>query len=317
MPYVLRNVAYLLGIRTIKTTEMGLGKIFFAGMAAMAGGTLQSCLKEAKCPPSADARLYVAVEEKNYENVDDVRQAVPVDEGLPFARYVAGLDLLYRPDAAVSLQSLRRTYVPADGEKVAALPEEALPEGSYEITVAGNAAAENIGTGEAYRLELHPGGAESNDLYLADVRAAFPLAADRTLSLKRTKGVLLLYYEALPGSVARVGLSASGVSGGVDEGFRYSGTTMVNKEFVLPAVTGPGTLAMRLAPTVEQAGPQLSIRLSDADGNPVRVLSEIALSIARNRITALELRYDPDTEGWEIWMSVEGVWVQIHRLTIQ
>lgn len=282
-------------------------------MAAALAGSLQSCLREKSCPPSAPARLFALVGEKNYANVGEIPQAQPVDENLPMLAFVAWLNVDYRtPDGGGSL--LSRPIVPQPGETTTVLPAEELPAGSYEIVVAGNASDDNFVAGEEYLIALHPAGGESNDIYLANTTADFPLRAERAIPLMRTKGLLLLYYQTLPPEIERIGLTAQGVSEYVDARMNYSGTTTVNTE--APAPAGPAVVNMRLAPTFGADNPLLTITLKDANGDPVRTLSNIPLPIDRNRITAVELRYEPE-DRWEIWITLDAEWVQVHQLTIR
>lgn len=287
-------------------------------MTAAATGLFQSCLKERDryCPPTDTATLLVSVAEKNYANVGEIPQAIPVDEGLSFRNYVNPLDVRYLPIGNPSATHLQRTLVPGPTEMNVALPAEALPGGQYEVFVTGNASPENYVAGDDYLLELHPGGTESNDIYIASGTVTYPLTASQTLSMNRTKGLLLLYYESLPDNIANIRLEATGVSKNVDSQLSYSGTTTVTKDIPRPADQTPGILTLLLAPTQNAASPHLTIHLTDSGDNNVRTLSNITLPITRNQITAFKLTYDPDQDVWEIRISIEGVWIQIHDLIL-
>lgn len=279
--------------------------------AALLAGTLASCLKEKECPRKA--AVTVSVEDTDYDNAEEFSRIAQRAVNPPMSDHVETLDIRYimLPDTKPTVY---QELTPGAGDRSATLATNELPAGNYQISVTGNSEEGTYPNGTEYIVELHPEGSESSDLYLGRDTLDLPPAADRNIALRRTKGKLLILYEKFPENIARVEMTAAGISKYLDETLVYTGTTDVAKSFLLDAGHPSGQLETILAPTQAEASPQLSLALYDSAGNPKITFSRISLTMLRNHISAVKVHYDEP--NWEIWITANGQWVQLHDLTI-
>lgn len=287
-------------------------RIMICSAAVLSAGGFQSCLKEKDCPRKP--AVFVAVQDKNYDNAAETGQAV--DENLPLRQYVGSMNVSYTV-VGNTTPSLRQTLIPTGNDKTLMLAPGALPAGNYKISVTGRPVSVPVAPGTDEPLvELHPQQTESDDIYIGTGTGNLPPNADRTILLKRTKGKLALSLTNLPANIYKVEIRIAGVYKNVDTGLNYSGTTSVTKSFPITGVTDPLPLEMLLAPTDASGSTSAMIILYDDTNTPVEIFSNLTVNIVRNKVTQMELRYDPDANKYEIWVMLEGSWQQLHPLDI-
>lgn len=270
---------------------------------------MNSCVRVdiPECPSQFTVR--VSVMDKNYSNIEQIPFLVPIDEGLPFGRYVGTVYYtLHRVETGVLIQETSVTNVTGDARDYV-LRFDGLPAGEYLLSVWGNTEG---GLSEGL---LHLEGKEFRDVYLGSKRLLFSSAYQSTdLPLERAKGKLLVMFSHFPPGYARVGLEVKGVFESVNVFFEYGGSTSVSKmapmqpsvELLLaPSAGGTSQLNLHIYPESS------SVELPDLS------LSPIEIAVAKGQIVLVDVDYNSGENALDVWLYIRGEWALIHRLDIK
>lgn len=275
--------------------------------------TLASCLREPDrdCPP--EYRISLNVKDKNYSNIAEVSQLLPVDESLSFNTYVGNI--------SYQLQNLENGEVMADfsaspvtsDQQLYTIETTNIPEGQYILTALGNTDATTL-LREA-SIQLHANNQEHPDTYLShDTLTLSAAATDHTLDMKRTKGLLLVLIENAPDSLTRVDEQINHVEQYINRSTAYSGETSINKSFT-QTFAPSAALQTWVAPTVDNKKSTFRLTLfAQNKATPYSILPDIELIIKRNEITVIRVNFVPD--GVEIWIYLYGSWQKLHNMDI-
>lgn len=269
---------------------------------------LASCIHENDCP---EGSAILKVADKNFSNVQDIEQAVPISEDLPMRSYVNSLDLLWQnTDNATDGQE---PVVLNAGEKAPVLDLSGFKKGSYNFFIAsGNTVAEGTVDMNTDKIELHPDNAEHKDLYSGNASFSVPLTTTEVIYMYRLKGKLLIVFDNLPAEITDIDVTAENVSKTATKELTYEGTTSVNKSFVKSAA---GIGEFLLAPSAASGLTKLTIVLKNGT-TTVATISNATVQMERNKLTVIKPTYNPDTDKWEIEVLINGEWEQITNLDI-
>lgn len=281
--------------------------------------SLTSCLKEHgrdKCP--SNYSVVIEIKDKNYSNIADIPGMTPQDEHLPFSQYISNLSyhLTNLNSGQVTIKA--PAQVTELTQESISLFFQNLEDGNYSLRVFGNTdRAPELRDGLSV-YQLHPAKQESTDIYIAEANLNFsPEAATQHVQLQRAKGYLSIQFEGLPDTVGMIGLRMGPVYGEIDQHLNYNTETEIEKKFTnlqYPSTTL--TLHGAPTPTGKNSTLRLALYRTAQDTEPFAYLPDIALNMARNKITALQIDYKPEG-GIEIWIYTEGGWIKLHELDLQ
>lgn len=293
-------------------------KTFVIIAAATVAFAAASCVDsdlDADCP----GRVQIAVRDKNYDNADLVGDVVVADN-LPLSGYVASLVTRSHPQNT-DLYAARQE--PLAAELVFSVPAGRFARGMNDFSAVGRSL--DAALQDAASFALHPDGREGEDTYLGSAAVKFPLKADQTVWMLRTKGKLMVDVVGAPATVARIGVSVGSVYAAAavqpaateQQPIEYSGTTSVSRLYDSQGATA--TYHLKLAPSAAATSP-LTISLMDAAGTTLYTLTADA-AIRRNHITRIRAEYAENREGeggglWTITVNVDGRWVKVEDMTL-
>jgi hypothetical protein len=252
-------------------------------------------------------RVEIAVRDKNYDNAAEAGDPVR-EETLPMVSYIGSLVTGNRPAGGGNYTYSDEPLSPL--ELVHMLDISRFVDGQYAIMA--------IGAGNSTDV-LHPGGGEGADLCLGYETISFPLSANRTIWLYRTKGKLVVEPENIPVGIRTIGVEIDGlyaraaVGGGAAIPIMYDGSVSVVKQFEVAAAGAVPRFETLLAPCVEAVSP-LRIVFTSVDGTSETI--SLNVSILRNHITVVRPRYEAQSRRWEITVMVDGRWVEVNNLNI-
>lgn len=270
---------------------------------------LSSCIhEENNC---AKRKAIVTVTDKNYSNIQEIDQAIGLSEDLPIGSYVSSLDLLWENLCRKTTGEMPIVLNPE--EKTHTLNLKGFEEGKYKFFIAsGNTLAEGTIDKTTHKIELHPNHTEHADNYSGMGSFRIPLEADQTIELFRLKGKLLVVFNELPAQITHIDITAANVSKTAMQELSYEGTTYVNKSFVrADAAVGE----FLLAPSGAFAPTTLTVMLKNGT-TTVATISNVEVSMERNKLAVIKPTYNPENDKWEIEMLIDGEWEQITNLDI-
>lgn len=271
---------------------------------------LSSCIHdEDNCP---NGSVTIAVADKNYSNVQEIKEAVALNEDLPMLSYVNSLDLLWNN---LCLNTTGETPIALNSnEKMHMLDLKGFAKGKYNLFIAsGNLVANETIDKTTHKIELHPNNTEYMDIYAGQGKTSVPMRTSEIIALHRLKGKVLIIFDELPTEVANIEVLAENVSKTVLENLKYEGSTTANKSFVKGNYIGEFLLAPSVAPNKTL----LTLHFKDAAMSTIAALSNVGIYIDRNKLSVIKPSYDPETDKWEINLFVEGEWEQISYLEIK
>ncbi len=278
---------------------------------------LCSCVRE-DIPPCPVLSVQVAVKDKNYFNVRQVEQEPTRSEDLAFREYVPTLYYRLCPlgsDDAVAEEGLFE--VTGEEQEYAIRFSDALPHGTYVLTVWGG--LKDLSALDASRtsLDLHPEGTEGEDVYLTcDTLVYDAWNYDYTVEMERTKGKLIVLATNLPGDIRWSGQTDNGLYRTVDRTFDYAGQTAVTTVGEWASAEQAILTKTVLSPSPQTNGTVQQMRFYDAADRllPAAVPDDVTLTVRRNELTVLKYVYEE--ERFIVFVLVNGDWERIHDMVI-
>ncbi len=280
---------------------------------------LSSCVRDA-IPPCPALSVQVAVKDKNYFNVRMVEQEPTLSEELAFRAYVPTLYYRLCPlgsDEAVVEQELFE--VTGEEKEYAIRFDDELPHGTYVLTVWGGLKdmSELDDDGNRNVLDLHPGGAEGEDVYMTNDTLVYDAwSYDYTVEMERTKGKLIVLATNLPDDIRWSGQTDNGLYRTVDSRFDYSDETGVNTAGEWTSAEKAILTKTVLSPSQHTDGTVQQMQFYDTPDRtlPAAVPEDVQLTMRRNELTVLKYVYE---EGrFIIYLLVNGDWEQVHGMVI-
>jgi len=280
---------------------------------------LSSCVRDA-IPPCPALSVQVAVKDKNYFNVRMVEQEPTLSEELAFRAYVPTLYYRLCPlgsDEAVVEQEL--FDVTGEEKEYAIRFDDELPHGTYVLTVWGGLKdmSELDDDGNRNVLDLHPGGAEGEDVYMTNDTLVYDAwSYDYTVEMERTKGKLIVLATNLPDDIRWSGQTDNGLYRTVDSRFDYSDETGVNTAGEWTSAEKAILTKTVLSPSQHTDGTVQQMQFYDTPDRtlPAAVPEDVQLTMRRNELTVLKYVYE---EGrFIIYLLVNGDWEQVHGMVI-
>ena len=266
----------------------------------------------------SDCPVVAAVRDKNYDNA--VEAGTPLlDENLPMLSYISINSMVLRNQAGSSGNYTVYEEIVSPGELVHPVARERFSQGINSVTLTGghSAGARQYAAGQT-AVTLHPDGVEGEDIYIGHDEITYPPAAEHTIWLYRTKGMLIINPANMPSDTRSLGISISGLYAAADSGTGnlpiYSGTVSVSKSFDVTVAGSSGRFPIILAPSAEGSLSPLTITFALADGTTETVTTGV--TIIRNHITLIRPEYNVITKTWTIEVMINGNWVRIENLNI-
>lgn len=286
---------------------------------------LASCIRD-KIHPCPPLQVKIAIEDKNYANIDYVERETGldhrVDEDMSFRSYIQKLFYaLYNLDTG-EVVSVRHLHdVTGDAEMATGYLPEDLPFGRYGLVVWGNILSEEgiLADGRFGTYDLHMGHVEGYDVYMtADELLYDEYHYDYVVSLKRLKGKLLIQAVDFPSEIGWSMKEVSGVTGNVDYDFHYSESETVVTYTEWTGRSSSFASSTWLAPSVSSSGSRVEAYLYDSPEMEVPVinLKPVLAEIKRNEITVLRYVYNEETGDVSIYILMDDGWDAIHNLEI-
>jgi hypothetical protein len=281
--------------------------IFLMGIAMLSW----SCVGE---KPS-DCIVEVAVRDKNYDNALETGNPL-IGESLPMLSYINSLVLRNHVIDTDSYMVYDETLAP--GLLRHRIDPSRFSPNDNDITVTGNSpVARQYVTGQNV-ISLHADGLESDDIYMGYDRIRSPIAANHTIWLYRTKGLLIIEPVNMPTNTRAVNVSISSLYATADRGEgglpKYSGVTSVTKMFDTTSTGDGARFRTILAPSVAASLSPLTITFSFADGASDAISLDVTM--IRNHITLIRPEYKSTTKTWEITVMIDGKWEKVDNLHI-
>lgn len=272
-----------------------------------------SCVREdiQECMHSSGS-VRVAIRDKNYKNIENIKIITPIREDLPVTAYIDSLFVWKLTDKGqTNGPGIIMPEEMTDNDLVHTMDMQA---GKYKIMITGNENIDRTLYLENTSRDLHPDNNEYKDIYIGSENITIPVYENKTIWLYRTKGKLLVRFNNAPENITRMDISVHGVSETVDNDFVYKGNTHVSKSFdLIPETSGPYLYEMLLAPSHSPDNTSLSIKIYDKNNNMV-MLSNVYIDIKRNEIAFIQLEYGRKKEEWELSVFIDGKWTKIHSL---
>lgn len=301
-------------------------RIGFYGMSWMLAALLvglTSCIRDKiyPCPP---LKVMIAIEDKNYANIDFVERETGldhrIDEDMPFRSYIQKLFYaLYDLDTG-EVVSIRHLHdVEGEAEMATAYLPEDLPFGRYGLVVWGNIQREDgiLADGRFGTYDLHQGHVEGYDVYMtADELLYDELHYDYVVSLKRLKGKLLIQAVNFPQEIGWSRKTVSGVTGNVDYELHYSEPETVVTYTEWTSRSSEFVSSTFLSPSVTSEGSTVDADLYDSPDMevPAIQLRTVRAEMSRNEITVLRYVYNEETGNTSIYILLDDGWDAVHNL---
>lgn len=301
-------------------------RIGFYGMSWMLVALLvglTSCIRDKiyPCPP---LKVMIAIEDKNYANIDFVERETGldhrIDEDMPFRSYIQKLFYaLYDLDTG-EVVSIRHLHdVEGEAEMATAYLPEDLPFGNYGLVVWGNILREDgiLADGRFGTYDLHQGHVEGYDVYMtADELLYDELHYDYVVSLKRLKGKLLIQAVNFPQEIGWSRKTVSGVTGNVDYELHYSEPETVVTYTEWTSRSSEFVSSTFLSPSVTSEGSTVDADLYDSPDMevPAIQLKTVRAEMSRNEITVLRYVYNEETGNTSIYILLDDGWDAVHNL---
>lgn len=277
---------------------------------------ITACVKEPlpECP--YQYRIQLSVRDKNYTNSSVIAKHMVVDEDLPFGEYVTNIVYtLHNVNTGEKILN-EAIHVISHDNKAVELIIDQIPDGEYRLTVWGN--VENSEHPIDSSHHLHKDNAESTDTYWATdiLTIKTGVAQDKSLELKRTKGLLMVEFNDLPEQIHKIRKNVSSVYHSLNHQGSYSGNTDIEKTF-LKSDQSLERITTYLSPSADNENSALSLSLFN-HGNDEYALTipPIAIKINKNEITAVTIHYNSLQDQLEIWVYIDNEWTLIRKLTV-
>ena len=300
-------------------------------LALLMLAALASCIRDElqPCPPLS---VQIAIEDKNYFNIDDVERVTGLDHRLPedqpFRYYIQKLFyVLYDLDRRETVTVRHLHDVQGDALTATAYLPEDLPFGRYVFLVWGNIDSEDgiMADGSLATYDLHRDHVEGYDVYMTcDTLLFDEWHYDYTVHLQRVKGKLLIEGANLPAHINWSRKAVTRLSGNVDFRFDYQPDT---HEYVVTETDWSDTPAAPsivtdtyLAPTVTQdEDSRLYLRFFDDPSmtTPVLTPPEVDIRMNRNEITVLRYVYNDADDTFSIYVLINDAWQVLHDMVLE
>ena len=293
---------------------MRLLKTLLLTAAALMATT--SCIRDEiqDCPP---LRVKIAVQDKNYFNVDKVELEDRLSETLPFKEYVHSLYWILR-DAQTG-NVVDEDFIDQIDSEEQILPLEfcdCIPHGKYVLTVWGNLENEDPLGNDPLSLDFHPAGTEGLDIYMTNDTLTYDAwHNDQTVYMERTKGKLIVEKVNLPAQVLASEKTVGGLFSRVSNAFIYSGETRVNKHVDIAPAASVVTKTM-LSPSIRNKGSRLSYTFPTG-GAEVFVPADVNITMERNMLTVLRYVWDPEIGDFTIYILVNDNWEVVTQMGVE
>lgn len=287
---------------------------------------LSGCIRQevADCPP---LRIRLEVKDKNYFNIDAVESLTGldrrVDENLSFSSYVSSIYYALYPQGEKAPCLVRHLYEPQEEAAIHELlfPQD-LPFGNYALVVWGNINTEQgiAYDGKSHTYRLHDEHQEGYDVYMGCINLTYNESnADHVLRLERVKGKLLIEVEGMSEKVLRSYKEIDHLYEQVDARWQYTGNGQVHtwERWSQPQ---PHVLTdTYLSPTEEHVESQVLIKWMDDAESQTDIVQPAAVKMRmkRNEITVLRYVYNPEEEGFDIYLMINDGWLLIHDMGIE
>ncbi len=276
-----------------------------------------SCVRD-ELQPCPALSVQVAVKDKNYFNVQQVAQESTRSEDLAFREYIPTLYYRLCPlgsDEPVEEQELFE--VTGNEQEYAIRFSEALPHGTYVLTVWGGLKDLTKLNASRSSVDLHPEGTEGEDVYVAcDTLVYDAWHYDYTAEMERTKGKLIVLATNLPDNIQWSGQTDKGLYRTVDSDFDYSGVVGVHTTGEWVSAEKAILTKTVLSPSLQTNGTVQQMQFYDAAERlwPAAVPNDVKLTMRRNELTVLKYVYE---EGrFVVFVLVNGDWERIHDMVI-
>lgn len=282
---------------------------------------LTSCICDEilPCPP---LKVMIAIEDKNYENIDFVERETGldhrIDEDMPFRNYIQKLFyVLYNLDTG-EIVTIRHLHdVEGDAEMATAYLPEDLPFGRYGLVVWGNILREEGILSGGTDYDLHQGHMEGYDVYMtADELLYDEYHYDYVVSLKRIKGKLLIQVVDFPSEIGWSKKTVTGVAGNVDYHLNYTELETVVTYTEWTSRTSEFVSSTFLSPSATSTGTTVDADLYDSPEMeiPTIQLQTVQTEMNRNEITVLRYVYNRDTGSVGVYILMDDGWDAVHNL---
>ena len=294
-------------------------------LALLMLAALASCIRDElqPCPPLS---VQIAIEDKNYFNIDDVERVTGLDHRLPedqpFRYYIQKLFyVLYDLDTNDTVLVRHLHDVQGDAQTATAYLPHDLPFGRYALLVWGNIDSEAgiLADGQLHTYDLHRDHVEGYDIYMTcDTLVFDEWNYDYTVMLQRVKGKLLIEGVGIPSEINWSRKAVTGVSGNVDYAMNYADEETVVTESSWSPDDEHIVTDTYLAPTVTEKS-MLYVRFFDDEAmeTPVSAPRDVDIMMNRNEITVLRYVYDAGSGTFDIYTLVNDSWQVIHDMVLE
>lgn len=281
--------------------------------------TFNSCIRDeiAQCPP---LQVNIAVKDKNYFNVDNVRQEERLSEDLAFCQYIPTLYYILRDATTGKVVEEKGVFAVMSDEKIYSITFcDCLPHGKYVLTVWGGLDNSDSLDDERTCVILHPDGREGNDIYMTNdtlVYDAYSYLHD--VDMERTKGKLIIQATDLPDAMAASQKRITGLYRRLDLETGYSEVTSVDTRLSWDAPKRDITTKTLLAPSIKKGGTVVDLNFYDriTEDTPVLIPEDVNITMQRNELTVLRYVWDDAKQDFLIYLLVNDNWEQIHGMEV-
>lgn len=273
---------------------------------------LVSCIKDSlsECPYQYNIKLLVG--DKNYSNTP---LSSKIDENLAFKEYVKNVYYTLF-DIKTGTHIIEPQLLDfSENDKEINIFLNGIPNGDYLFSAWGN--VDNQDSVINSRA-IHHNESESTDIYLISdtLSIAKGLMQNKTLKMRRVKGMLQIILKNIPDDIMMIEQSVSSVYQSVSGPMRYAGNVSVQKRF-LRLEESLDTLSTYVAPTISGASSKLDLSFYTSSAFPVMGIGPLDIKLNRNEITLLEVNYDSYKDTFQIWVYIDGDWILVNNLDIE
>lgn len=284
--------------------------------------SVNSCIRDRiePCPPLS---VWVGVTDKNYFNVNNIIMEEPVDESLPFNRYISKLHYSLK-DYETGEIIVENEVIPQDNsDKTYHIKFcDCIPHGKYILTVFATGTSNDsplVFDETGNNLQLHPENDENADSFLTtDTLVYDAWNYNFNVGLERAKGKLLVLIENMPSECTRITHLINNLYEIVTPHLNYEGFSFVKKSFLANDSDKESYLTETLlSPSANNIESDYSIMFVNSEGTllPESEHTGIKINMKRNKLTLIRYKYD-SAGKLVISIFVNDQWEVIHGMEI-